>query len=198
MKLFLNDASPYARLVRVLLIETGLDKETELALLDPWASPDALLAVNPAAKVPALLLDDGACLIESACIADYLIRRSGRALLSPAAHADAAARLQILGLGRAAIDCAFGGVIQQRFAPGAPLIERWLAALPRIADRLEALYAAKPEAAPCDLADLTVAVAFGYVDFRLPQIAWKTAAPHLAQRLHVLSDRASLRTTRPR
>ena len=40
MKLYLNQASPYARLIRVLLIETGLDNETELIFVDPWESPD--------------------------------------------------------------------------------------------------------------------------------------------------------------
>ena len=56
MKLFLNSAPPYAPLVRVVLVETGLQAETEL------------LARNPAAKVPALDLDDGTQLIESGYI----------------------------------------------------------------------------------------------------------------------------------
>ncbi len=34
MKLFLNAASPYARLVRVVLVETGLQAETELHYVD--------------------------------------------------------------------------------------------------------------------------------------------------------------------
>ncbi|MGH6660511.1 MAG: glutathione S-transferase N-terminal domain-containing protein, partial [Rhodospirillales bacterium] len=129
MKLYLNEASPYARLVRVLLVETGLDAATELIFVDPWQSPDELLAANPASKVPALTLDDGTRLVESSCIGDYLIRRSGRsalAPLSPPSHPDAGKRLQILGLGRAAIDCSFGSVLQRRHAPGSPLIERWL------------------------------------------------------------------------
>ena len=35
MKLYLNQASPYARLINVLLVETGLDAETELIFVDP-------------------------------------------------------------------------------------------------------------------------------------------------------------------
>jgi hypothetical protein len=68
MKLFLNAASPYARLVRVVLVETGLQAQTELHYVDPWESPPDLLARNPAAKVPALDLDDGTQLIESGYI----------------------------------------------------------------------------------------------------------------------------------
>jgi len=67
VRLFLNAASPYARLVRVVVIETGLESETDLHYVDPWDSPDALLVRNPAAKVPALELGDGTRMIESAC-----------------------------------------------------------------------------------------------------------------------------------
>ncbi len=197
MNLYLNQASPYARLIRVLLVETGLGTETELIFVDPWESPDELLMANPASKVPALTLKDGTQLVESACISDYLIQHSSQSVLSPLSHPDAATRLQILGLGRAAIDCSFGSVIQQRFVPDSPLKERWLATLPRIAVTLEELYARRmPKDA--DLADLTVAVAFEYIDFRLPEIRWQGQAPHLAEWVSSLGQRTSLETTRPR
>ncbi len=197
MNLYLNQASPYARLISVLLVETGLDTETELIFVDPWESPDELLMANPASKVPVLTLKDGTRLVESACISDYLIQQSGQSALSPMSHLDAEIRLQILGLGRAAIDCSFGSVIQQRFVPDSPLIERWLATLPRIAGALEELYAGRISTDP-DLANLTVAVAFEYIDFRLPEIQWQGRAPHLAERVSSLGRRTSLETTRPR
>ncbi len=197
MNLYLNQASPYARLIRVLLIETGLDNETELIFVDPWESPDELLMANPASKVPALTLKDGTRLVESACISDYLIQHPGQSALSPMSHLDAEKRLQILGLGRAAIDCSFGTVVQHRYVPDSPLVERWLAALPRIAGALEQLYAGRLST-DADLADLTVAVAFEYIDFRLPEIQWQSHAPHLAERVRSLGQRPSLETTRPR
>ncbi len=196
MNLYLNQASPYARLIRILLIETGLDNETEMIFVDPWESPDELLIANPASKVPALTLKDGTRLIESACISDYLIQHSSQSALSPMSHPDAETRLQILGLGRAAIDCSFGSAIQQRFVPDSPLIERWLATLPRIAGALEEHYARRIST-DADLADLTVAVAFEYIDFRLPEIRWQGQAPHLAERVSSLGQRTSLETTRP-
>ncbi len=197
MNLYLNQASPYARLISVLLIETGLDAETELIFVDPWESPDELLIANPASKVPALTLKDGTRLVESACIGDYLIHHSGQNTLSPLSHPDAETRLQILGLGRAAIDCSFGSVIQQRFVPDSPLIERWLATLPRIAGALEEHYARRIST-DADLADLTVVVAFEYIAFRLPEIRWQGHAPHLAEWVSSLGQRTSLETTRPR
>lgn len=197
MKLYLNTASPYARLIRVVLMEAGLDGEIEEIIVDPWAAGEELLAANPASKVPALRLEDGTTLIESACISDFLIARSGRTDLSPLSHSDGATRLQILGLGRAAIDCAFGAVVQQRFAPGSLLAARWVDALPRIAGALGSLYADRPRSGGCDQADLTVAVAFDYVQFRLPEIAWRETAPALTEHLASVGERRSLRSTRP-
>src|SRR5581483_2403904 len=80
--------------------------------------------------------------------------------------------LRRLGLGRACIDCAFGAVIERRFNNGAdtPLSQRWQRALPRAAATLDALSAARSGQPSPDLGDLAVAVAFDYVDFRLPEV----------------------------
>ncbi|MEC9367251.1 MAG: glutathione S-transferase family protein [Pseudomonadota bacterium] len=198
MKLYLNTASPFARLCRVLLVETGLEKDTELVMTDPWAKDEKLLGANPAGKIPALSLEDGTHLVESSCIADFLMLRSGAVWLSPLSHENPAERLEVLGLARAAIDCSFGAVIQERFAPGSPLIERWTSALPRIAERLGQLYGRRKRSPDCDLGDLTTAVAFDYVGFRLPQVDWRKKAGPLVECLAVLSARSSLASTKPK
>src|SRR5678816_1772937 len=72
MRLFLNQASPYARLARVVVHEKCLADQVELVWTDPWASPPELLAVNPAAKVPALVTDGGQAIVDSACICLFL------------------------------------------------------------------------------------------------------------------------------
>ena len=72
MKLFYASGSPYARIIRVVLREIGLDRrvsEEEVTLRDPNS---ALLAYNPGGKVPALQLDDGTILTESLLVLAYL------------------------------------------------------------------------------------------------------------------------------
>ena len=199
MKLYLNKTSPYARLALVAAHETGLAGRVEMAWIEPWDDPAELLAVNPLGKIPALVADDGRVLIESGCICDYLITLSGRYdLLSPQSQARTDT-LRRLGLGRGAIDCAFGAVIERRFNGNADtaLSQRWVRALPRAAAALDAISRAPDGVTQPDLGDLAVAVAFDYIDFRLPEIAWRAAAPRLATLVDAVGARPSMKATRP-
>jgi glutathione S-transferase len=197
MKLFLNKTSPYARLARITAIEAGLADGLELVWIEPWDNAPALLAVNPLSKIPALVTDEGATLVESGCICDYLATKASRTDLLPADIASRTDTLKRLGLARAAMDCAFGAVIQRRFSDGATpaLAQRWLDALPRATFVVDGLYAAR-RAKP-DLGDIAMAVAFDYIGFRLPEIDWRRDAPSLAKMVDTMTARASFQSTRP-
>src|SRR5688500_14141318 len=100
MKLYLNKASPYARLVLVVAHEKALAGRLELVWTDPWASDASLLAVTPLSMVPVLIARDGQPLVESGVICKYLDAVGDGPALVPA---DAAVRLTMLrkyGLGR--------------------------------------------------------------------------------------------------
>jgi glutathione S-transferase len=62
--------SPYSRKVRVALKEKAL--EFELAVEKVWERRDAFLALNPAGQVPVLVEADGAAIVDSQAIAEYL------------------------------------------------------------------------------------------------------------------------------
>jgi glutathione S-transferase len=199
MKLCLNKTSPYARLVLVTALETGLSDRIEMIWAEPWNDPPEMLAINPLAKVPAFVADDGSVLIESTCICDYLIALSGREDLSPRQTPARTDMLRRLGFGRATIDCAFGAVIQRRFSNNADtaLSQRWLRALPQAASTLDAMYGDRRAKQSLDLGDLTVAVAFDYVDFRLPAVGWRKHASGLARWVDAVRARPSLNATKP-
>ena len=196
MRLFLNRASPYARLAQVVVHEKCLADQVELVWTDPWASPPELLAVNPAAKVPALVTDLGQPIIDSACICLFLDETGRGATLFPRGIP----ALAKYGLGRSLIDAAFGVTIERRYAhPQGPAIlaERWLAAVWRtiavLAQNRGALYARGQP----DVGDLAIAVGLAYVDFRLQEVRWRESAPALAGWLDEFGERPSLRVTRP-
>lgn len=198
MRLYLNKTSPYARLVLATAHEAGLAERLETVWVEPWDDAPALLAANPFGKVPALETDGGTVLIESAVICDHLIAVSGRDHLMPLAEREDA--LHRLGFGRAMIDCSFGVVIARRFAGGETpsLTQRWLKAIPRAVAALDEIGARRAVPSAPDLADLAVAVAFDYIDFRLPEIRWREVAPSLVGWVDAVRARPSMTATDPR
>ena len=200
MKLFLNKASPYARLVMVVIHEKRLADRVELQWTDPWASPPELLAVNPAAKVPSLLTDGGQPITDSACICAYLDDVGQGPRLLPAAAPDNVPALMKYGLGRGLIDTAFGVTIERRYAnPGADAVlpARWLAAVQRTIDVLEKDPALMRTQEQPDMGDFAIAVGLAYVEFRLREVSWRDSARALAGWLDRMQARPSMRLTAP-
>lgn len=197
MKLYLNKASPYARLVQVVAHEKGLANELELVWTDPWASEEKLLAVTPFSKVPVLIAEDGLPLVESACICDYLDERGAGPQLMPGSGEPRLTALRKLGAGRGLIDVAFGAVIQKRFGGAAEkstLIERWRVSVARAIEALDndGTLSFKP-----DLGDLAIAVALSYVEFRMSDLRWRARAPRLSGWYERVSARPSMMATVP-
>lgn len=200
MKLFLNKTSPYARLVMVVIHEKRLADRVELAWTDPWATPPELLAVNPLAKVPALVTDGGLSMLDSACICAHLDDVGSGPALLPAEATERLPALMKYGLGRGLIDVAFGVTIERRFAnPGTKpaLAERWLAAVERTTAAVEKDPALLSEHEHPDIGDLALAVGLAYVEFRLAEMRWRTSAPVTGKWLDRMSERRSMRLTQP-
>jgi len=82
MQLLASMTSPYARKLRVLLIELGLAVDVVETM--PIDDDAALVKANPLHKVPALVLDDGRSLIDSPVIAAYLLAQAPAQAVMPA------------------------------------------------------------------------------------------------------------------
>lgn len=188
MKLFYSTTSPYARIARIALAEKGLDA-VEHQLTDPWQDDPALLASNPSARVPALLLDDGRSMTESLLIVMWLEARHPRpALLG----ADADTVLSRAGIAMGAIDAAAAVIIGRKMTDASfdesPVGLRRRRSVMQAMQRLEADPPAYEGGVP-DLAVITSVVAIDYLRFRFPTAPW---LPRLL-RLDVLSAQARAR-----
>lgn len=193
MKLYLNTTSPYARFVRVLLIESGLINHTQLVLVDPWHDDPLLLAVTPVNRIPVLQTEAGVCLSESLAIAVYL-----QSLTEVFTPLDAAG-LQLAGIGQGLMDAAFTTMIARKHygkdSDNTELGLRRHNAILRILDWLEQHSQLLDSRTQPDPGSLAVAVALDYLSFRLPEYAWQQHQPQLACWQNKLMLRASLQQT---
>ena len=117
--------SPFVRRVGVSLHVLGMPFEREL--LSVFGDAEAMRAFNPLVRVPALVLDDGMCLIDSAAILDHLDECVGpeRALL-PARGKARRDALQTMALATGIGDKAIA-VAYERRKPTDKIDEAWIA-----------------------------------------------------------------------
>lgn len=74
MKILSNTTSPYARIARIALAEKGFDL-SGTQMVNPWGDDAALVALNPAARVPTLETEEGLPLTESLLILLWLEKK---------------------------------------------------------------------------------------------------------------------------
>ena len=191
--------SPYARKVRIVLIETGLDKRVELVATNPWAADTDLGNDNPVGKVPTLIDDDGHRVFDSDVICDYLDGMHGGARLIPVEGRARLVALTRQALGDGILDAAILRRIEMTMRPEALHWDWWLdrqkAVVRRGLERLEAEAAKLTDFAT--IGDIAAACALGYLDFRFGTEEWRSGHPILAAWFERQLKRPSMVATVP-
>jgi glutathione S-transferase len=169
MRLYLNETSPFSRLVLVSALETKVS-QMDLIWIDPWASPHELLQLNPFSTVPTLQPKEGSALYESLMICQYLIESYGSSKMSMPTHH--LPDLQTLALAKSLMELSFRKVVMQRWgASDNPLFERCDAALKRVLNSIVIENnLTEPTQGPGLFSSLCLAVALDYVRFRMPDM----------------------------
>lgn len=200
MKLVGSLTSPYVRKVRVLLAEKQLAHE--FLEESAWNAGTTVPRYNPLNKVPALVLDDGASIYDSAVITEYVDGLPGRRFL-PAGGAERAVARCHEALGDGIMDAGIT-IFLERKREAARQDPAWVE---RQASKVNAGIAAlvealgkKPFLGGTDMAlgDIACACALFWVDFRLKaDFDWRAQHPPLAAWAQRLESRPSFAATRP-
>jgi len=198
MKLFASTTSPYARKVRIVLIEHKIPFEF---VAESPADPNSHVAtLNPLGKVPLLQRDDGEILFNSPMIVEYLDGMVAEPLLP----ADREQRWQVQrwhALGDGIADAVVAHMLEERRDES----KRDQSYLDRqklkIANGLQFASDHLPVAeylfdGRLTLADIAMAVALDYIDFRYPH-QWRETHPDLADWYRRISQRPSFMETLP-
>lgn len=201
MKLIGSDGSPYVRKVRVVLAEKKIECKYERA--DVWAPDAAVAQSNPLGKVPTLITDDGAAVFDSRVIVEYLDSVSPIARLIPPSGRS---RVEVR-CWEALCDGLLDAAILARLENNRPdpaqrspaWIDRQMGKIDAALDAMARGLGDKPFC--CDgrysLADIAMGCALGYLDFRFPQLDWRSRHPNLERQAAKLFARQAFIDTRP-
>jgi glutathione S-transferase len=195
LKLYGNAASPFARKCRIIAHELGLALE-EIRTL-PMQDPE-FRRINPLGKIPALVLDDGSVLIDSPVICEYLNHAGGGKFFpGHSIWKQDAGRWKALGLaalGDGIADAAVAYIILGRENPVPQAARaRQMATVLAALDALERVKFAKENT----IGEISVACALGYVDFRFPDLDWKSSRPKLSAWYAKFCEYPSMKATAP-
>lgn len=195
MKLYFSLTSPYARKVRAVAIERGI----ELALEVVTGPLSSVSPHNPLGKVPVLVREDGTAVFDSPVIVE-LLDGLGR---GPSLLGDGEARIAV-GIWQALAD----GIMDATVIRGMELRRPAAAQAPSTIQHQEGKIASALDYAEArvgdgflvadrfSVADIAVCAAMGYVDLRHPH-PWRDSHPRVAAFVERVGARRCLAETRP-
>jgi len=200
MKLVASYTSPYARKVRIVMIEKRI--ECEFAAENVWAADSQVRLYNPLGKIPVLVLDDGMSLYDSRVITEYLDGVTPVSRLIPEIGRDRVLVKRWEALGDGIADAGIA-VFLERKRPEAQQSQDWI---DRQIGKVEAgIAAAAREMGDKDfchgtaitLGDISVGCSLLWLEYRLPQIKWRESHPGLKAWIEKIEARPSFAETVP-
>lgn len=203
MKLIGSTSSPYVRKVRVVMAEKKLDYA--FVTEDVWSADTTISESNPLGKVPCLIMEGAEALFDSRVIVEYLDTLSPVGKLIPAVGRERAEIKTWEALADGLMDAAILARLEATWG-GRTKAQRSQAWIDRQLGKVHATVKAmshglgdKPFCGGIhfSLADVAVGCALGYLDFRFPQIDWRTEYPNLVRLHDKLMQRPSFADTIP-
>ena len=194
--------SPFVRRVQVTLNLLGLECERK-----PYGTAthvDEIGAVNPLRRIPALVLDDGETLIDSAAILDYLDELAGpNKALVPASGKERRKVLKLAALAAGATEKAVIVFYEKTRRPDDKIWEEWVEKCSeQILGGLDAIEAAAPADGwligdKMTQADITSAVVVDFVNIVLPDLIGEDDYPRLDNLVARLNECEEFSSTHP-
>ena len=203
MKLIGAVGSPYVRKVRMVLAEKKLDYH--FVPENVWSETTQIGASNPLGKVPCLILEGGEAVFDSRVIVEYLDTLSPVGKLIPSTGRERVEVKTWEALADGLLDASILARLEETWAGrnDAQRSPAWIdRQMGKVTQSLQAMEMGMGEKAYCSgihmsLSDIAVVCALGYLDFRFPQVDWRSDHPRLLKLFDKMAQRQSFIDTRP-
>ncbi len=196
MKIYGTLTSPFVRTTLVTAHELGLmGRVTHVSeQVSPTEANPKLTALSAIGKVPVLETDHAHAIHDSRVIVEYLCHVAGNSDIIPD---DGVKRFQVLtlqalgqGLGEAAVGFRYESATRPKGLQWVEWMERTTLRINGVFDDLEANW--QGYLGSINAGSITVAVVLAYIDFRMPEFAWRNGRPKLAAFHENFSKRDSM------
>lgn len=197
MQVFYSPASPYVRKVMVLAEETGQTVEKLDSAASPVDRDQSVVAQNPTGKVPTAVLPDGTALYDSRVICRWLdAQHTGTKMYPDGDAVWGVLRREALADGL--LDAALLARYETVMRPAEMLWPAWLQGqMDKIDSSLDVLERDVAGYGAMDAGWIAMGCAVAYLDFRFPDLAWRSGRPGLSDWYAELAERASFKATEP-
>ena len=176
MKLLLRGPSPFGRKGTFAIAHLGLSDRVDVGVPD---DEESLRKLNPLAKVPALIIEDGTALFDSRVILEYLDMLAGGDKIIPVETGARFGALREAALADGILEGALLVTYEGRYRPDQTPYEPWLDfQRGKVGRGLTAMADAPPAITPLTVGGIGLACALEYIDFR-EQYDWRPEFPAL-------------------
>jgi len=199
MKLYITPGSPYARMVRIVILEKKLEHRVEIIPAQTRHADSSYYRINPSGRVPYLIRDDGVGLEESSLICAWLDHLDGKPLfdLPPGEAGWEARRLEALALSMTDGLAVWIRELVRPLAERSPkLLEHENQRCRRMAALWESMIEHPLMNGPLNLAQITLACGLS-LEARNLDMQWRTGQPQLIAWFDRISTQPSLAATTP-
>ena len=199
MKLYITTTSPFARMVRIVVLEKGLESRVEIITAQTRTANSPYYHINPSGRVPYLVCDDGVGLEESALISSYLDRLDGKPAFDLPRGEEAWETRRLEALARSMLDglAVWSREIARLPDEQSPTVIRHEAAR---ASRMAKLWENEIDhplmCGVLTLGQITLACALG-LEARNPNLLWRPGHPKLRAWFDRFAARPSFAATSP-
>lgn len=201
MKLIGTVSSPFVRKVRIVMAEKKLDYM--FVVEDVWSAQSTIQQSNPLGKVPCLVMEDGGAMFDSRVIVEYLDTLTPVGKLIPPNGRERAEVKCWEALADGVLDAAVLIRLEKNQRPEAQQSVAWLERqMTKVRAGLTAMSTGLADKPFCagnhyTLADVAAGCSLGWLEFRFPEIAWRTDHTNLGKLFDKLSERISFKDSVP-
>jgi len=199
MQLYISPGSPYARVVRIVVIEKKLSDKVEVIAAKTRTTDSPYYQINPSGRVPHLVCDDGVALEDSGLISSYLDHLEGRPSFAlPAGEAGFEAR-RLEALVRSTLD-GLAVLGREKWRPVNEQSPKIVLHETDRAKRLLTLWEQQIDHplfhGQLNMVQIVLGCTLGFADL-IPEFSWRSNYPKLNNWFETLSARPSFLETKP-